>query len=166
MSAPNRAQEIVNIFSSKNLQFITNDEERFEKNLKVIVAELNKIDGGKWGFLKKNDQGGKIPTDIICWKDTMEIFDVLLGTTGGPSWDAKGIVDNPNWVWEPYVPPTPKPNPNPEPEPGPIPIPIPIGELFGPLIDKLDEVRISVDALTNQVSELNKNGIKTRLVFR
>ncbi len=70
--------------------------------IKYIVRYLNRVnagDGNNWGLLRKDDQGGKIPTDIIVWKPTLEHIDVL-SSAGVAQWISQGIVTNSNWHWQ------------------------------------------------------------------
>lgn len=91
--------------------------------LPYVVAALNgPTVPGNWGVLVKTDQGGKVPNDIVCWRQTREIVDVLTDT--GALWDYKGVAPNDAWIWmaaAPVAPPivTP-PTPNPDPSPADI----------------------------------------------
>ena len=51
-----------------------------------------------WGVLVKTNQGNKIPNDIICWRPTREIVDVL--SDNGAMWDPKGTAPDPAWIWQ------------------------------------------------------------------
>jgi len=87
--------------------------------LPFVILALNQNENTEnWGFLVKTDQGGKIPNDIVCWKPTREIVDVL--SDDGAIWDMKGVAPNPAWVWGPIptkqppvdIPPTTDPAPS------------------------------------------------------
>lgn len=116
--APNRADAVARI-TAVHPEFFGSDDTRRD-GLKTIVCELNKQDGGAWGELSKNDQGGRIPADIIVWGPTREHFDVLTDT--GPFWGSDGVLTNPAWQWlavacapppPVFVPPTPPAQPPP-----------------------------------------------------
>lgn len=99
MIAPDRSREVEAFFNANLIPVAKTPEDTGRReNLFRIVTHLNSFDGGKWGVLVKEDQGGKIPGDIIVWNDTMEHFDVLTGD-GGPAWQPRGIVPNPRWTW-------------------------------------------------------------------
>jgi hypothetical protein len=106
MNAPDRSAEVAafvnangNLFKSRT--GVEADSIRREA-LVPICQHLNAIDDGKWGRLTKLDQGGKIPADIIVWKDTKEHFDILTGADRPedtqPTWDAKGPARD-GWEW-------------------------------------------------------------------
>lgn len=109
MDAPYRGLEVERLVRAHSEIFkdgagkpIDQDDPRLDDSrrafLPVICATLNAIDGGEWGLCSKDDQGGKIPSDIIVWRPTREHFDVLTGT--GPSWQPRGIMPN-TWRWVP-----------------------------------------------------------------
>lgn len=101
MNAPDRTAEVITVSNQHPEAFgeptETNDERRLHLLLTTLIPELNKIDDNKWGALRKDDQGGKIPCDIIVWKDTLEHFDIFTRTGG--SWQPRGVVTNVNWHW-------------------------------------------------------------------
>ncbi len=78
----------------------TNDARRLDLLQEIIIPLLNgaDFDWGSWGVLVKDDQGGKIPCDIIVWRPTLEHFDIMTGT--GACWIPRGRVDNPHWRWQ------------------------------------------------------------------
>jgi len=80
----------------------TNDARRLTFLREILIPTLNRTDGGKWGLLKKTNQGDRIPCDVLVWRDTREHFDVLTGV--GATWLAFGVLVNPAWVWEPAIP--------------------------------------------------------------
>lgn len=102
MNAPDRSDEVKRIYDDlpptdvmENGKF-PNDDVRRVYLLETLLPELHKIDKS-WGYLIKTDQGNKIPSDIIVWKDTMEHFDVLTDT--GPAWQPDGVVPNDKWIF-------------------------------------------------------------------
>jgi hypothetical protein len=120
MSAPNRKAAVQQAFQSLTIVPKTESDEGRRQNLFAVGRYLNTLDNGQWGCLVKTDQGGKIPADILVWRDTREHFDVITGD-GGPAWIAYGTVPKPEWVWRaipvaPSEPSEPPPEPDPEPE--------------------------------------------------
>lgn len=102
MNAPNRAADVRALCAGHRDAFgppdETNDARRLAFLREWLIPALNLLDGGKWGGLRKDDQGGKRTCDVIVWADTREHFDVLTGT--GPTWIPHGVLSNPAWVWE------------------------------------------------------------------
>lgn len=121
MIAPNRAADVRRLCIGHTDAFgppdATNDARRLDFLRTWLIPALNLLDGGKWGCLRKNDMGGKIPCDVIVWQDTREHFDVLTGT--GPTWIPHGVLSNPAWVWEPVTVSPEPPLPAPPAPPGP-----------------------------------------------
>lgn len=70
---------------------------RFHLLRNEIIPTLNSLDGGRWGFLKKTDQNGKIPVDIACWAPGNEIVDVMTGT--GAFWKPQPNPRPGVWIW-------------------------------------------------------------------
>jgi hypothetical protein len=106
MNAPDRSAEVAAfVISNRNLfnsrPGIEADAIRRDA-LIPICQHLNTLDNGKWGRLTKLDQGGKIPADIIVWRDTKEHFDILTGADRPEdtqaTWDAKGPARD-GWEW-------------------------------------------------------------------
>lgn len=132
------------------------DEKRLDL-LRIIVRELNTSDSGNWGLLQKNDQGGKIPADIIVWRPTREHFDVLTDT--GATWIDDGILINLAWQWLEVGGVSPEPNPTPQPEPQPIPPSVDLSaitQLLNSVIALQQELReklTQMDSLFQQVDE-------------
>lgn len=118
MSAPNRSADVARILATLPHHAKTPTDEGRRANLFVIVRELNKQDGGSWGVLVKTDQAGKIPGDIIVWRETREHFDVISGA-GDPVWIAHGPVTRAQWVWRAVEGVVPVPDPDPDPDPDP-----------------------------------------------
>ena len=90
-----------------------NDAARLAFLKGTIIPTLNRTDDGKWGYMTKTDQGGKVPCDILMWRDTNQVVDCLTGI--GAAW-LEHAPPPPAWVWtsvdvappEP-IPPTPHP---------------------------------------------------------
>jgi hypothetical protein len=115
MSAPNRKAEVEKAFAGLTIHPKTEADDGRRANLYAVGRYLNTLDAGQWGCLVKTDQGGKIPADILVWRDTREHFDVITGD-GGPAWIAYGTVPKPEWVWR-AIPDGPAPPSEPDPEP-------------------------------------------------
>src|SRR5437899_9231764 len=117
MNAPDRSRDVQTLCAQHPEGFgppaETNDARRLVLLQTVIVPFLNQIDGGRWGVLVKTNQGGKIPCDILAWKDTLEIFDVMTGT--GASWIPVGRITDPAWQWQAVGAASPDPAPTPTP---------------------------------------------------
>ncbi len=73
-----------------------NDPARLAFLKSTIIPTLNVEDGGKWGYMTKTDQGGKVPCDILMWADTNQVVDCMTGTGG--AWVEHGQPP-PEWVW-------------------------------------------------------------------
>jgi len=127
MEAPDRSADVRRICAEHPEAFgeplETNDARRLALLTTWIIPMLNEFDDHQWGLLRKDDQGGKIPCDVLLWHPSMEHFDVLTGT--GATWIPHGRVTNPAWVWQavpwPDSVPAPPPDPAPAPEPPPQP---------------------------------------------
>lgn len=127
--APDRSSDVQRAFEALTPAPETDTDEGRRANTYAVVRSLNRLDGGEWGVLVKDDQGGKIPADIIVWKSSMEHFDIQTGGVGRPTWQPKGIVTNPAWRWSavageaapvpvpPHQPPVEPPHPQPIPDP-------------------------------------------------
>jgi len=109
-SMPNRSQEVAALCAKHPEAFPPgdqNDPSRLKFLQGTIIPELNKLDGGRWGYMTKTDQGGKVPCDILMWRDTNDVVDCMTGT--GSSWIVHAPPP-PAWVWT-AVGTTPKPQP-------------------------------------------------------
>jgi len=98
-SAPDRSADVAAICATHPEAFPQtdqNDAARLVLLRGVIIPALNRLDGGAWGYLTKTDQGGKVPCDVMVWRDTLEVFDCLTGSGG--CWIAHGPPP-PAWVW-------------------------------------------------------------------
>lgn len=95
---PNRSTQVATIVAANPSYFDGTDDSKREL-LKIIGRTLNTdnpSDGNNWGLLRKNNQGGKIPADILVWKPTGEHVDVLTDT--GATWIVHGPIP-PEWEW-------------------------------------------------------------------
>lgn len=150
--APDRreaVEEIVHSLPPAN-EFVEGDTER-RYLMFAVVRELNRRGDCCWGALLKQDQGGKVPADIIVWQPTMEHFDILTGgNPAGPGWDIKGVVTNRKWVWAAV----------PGDEPTPIPTP-PSSPDLKEMGEKLDAIHSILSALTLKVRDLEEAGLLT-----
>lgn len=148
MSAPDRAVETAAIVNQHRDLFGSDDRRR--GILFYICAELNAAEGDTlWGVLEKGDQGNFIPSDVIVYRATMEHFDVLQGAPDGPSWQPKGVIQNPTWRWtratvDLFAPGTAPTTPPPEPPAPPAPPRPPAG---GSTRDYDEDVERFLDAL-------------------
>ncbi len=116
---PNRSKEVDALCRAHPEAFPPgeqNDPARLSFLKGTIIPSLNALDGGRWGYMTKTDQGGKVPCDILMWRDTNDVVDCMTGTGG--SWIVHAPPP-PEWVWT-AVGGTPVP---PEPEPPPSHIP-------------------------------------------
>lgn len=150
--APERKADAARIIEAHRDLF-GSDEGRL-KILAYVCAGLNARDGGNWGLLQKNDQGGKIPADIIVWRPTREHFDVL--TDAGATWIEKGPVPSEAWVWieAPRVEDAPPPNPDP---PNP-PAPPPSEEGIARIIDAIRAQTALLEQLVAEAKGLRQDG--------
>ena len=141
MNAPNRSNEIRTLCAQHPEAFgppaDTNDARRLVLLQTVIIPFLNQIDDGRWGVLVKTNQGGKIPCDIIAWKETLEIFDVMTGT--GASWIPVGRSTDPAWQWEAVG------------APSPAPAPPSSSVDVAPMLARLNALEQTVNALSNHL---------------
>ena len=158
MSAPARAAEVVAIVERHRDLFGTDDSRR--GILYHICAELNKTDSGHWGLLRKDDQGGFVPSDIIMWRPMREIFDVLLGGPDRAGWLPLGVVTNPSWVWMAAPPVA-----------GVRPSPIDVGgaaeraellEALETLVDALSSLTVGIEALDRRLAALTTTEFRIR----
>lgn len=118
MSMPNRFDEVKSLADQHPEAFppgADNDPARLNFLTTIVIPFLNVMDNGDWGLLTKTDQGGRVPVDIIMWRDSREFVDCLTGT--GAMWQIFAPAP-PEWVWTPVGDPTP---PTPEPPPTPPP---------------------------------------------
>lgn len=99
MSAPDRTAEVAATVKQHRELFGSDDSRR--GILYFVCADLNVYDNGRWGILRKLDQDGFIPSDIIVDALTREYFDVLAGDPDRASWQPRGVLENPQWVWAP-----------------------------------------------------------------
>jgi hypothetical protein len=112
MNMPNRRAQVYVICEKNPASFPqddTNDACRRELLLGTIIPSLNRMDDGCWGYMTKTDQGGKVPCDIMMWKDTNEVVDCMTGTGG--TWIPHDPPP-PEWKWT-AVGGTPEPGPTP-----------------------------------------------------
>lgn len=149
-SAPDRRGEVAGI-ARAHPEMFGSDETRRD-GLKIIVCGLNQDDGGNWGRLVKNDQGGKIPADIIVWRPTREHFDVL--TDSGPNWGPAGVLENLAWQWSPVdcgaaAPPPPVVTPPPPAPPPTLPSNVELIALIEKILDSNQQV-LAVAKDTNE----------------
>jgi len=103
--APNRYPEVAAICARWPDSFPSgegNDAARRDLLLSIIIPTLNQIDDGDWGYLRKTDQGDKVPCDVIVWRPTMEVIDCLTGF--GACWIVHAPPP-PAWVWTAVDPP-------------------------------------------------------------
>jgi hypothetical protein len=99
MNAPDRSVEVIGIVNQHFDLFGTDDTRR--GILFFVCRDLNLVDEGRWGVLVKTDQNNFIPSDIIIDAVTREHFDVLAGDPDRPSWQPRGVLTNPAWLWAP-----------------------------------------------------------------
>jgi hypothetical protein len=154
MNAPNRRTWVSQIWVShppSNLVSgsFPNDDVRREYLLGILLPELNKLEfpstGAKWGYLIKTERDPDfVPSDIICWPDTREHFDVL--TDSGSTWIDDGVMTNPEWMIG-FTDSTP-PLPNPDPVP---PIPDPINDLQ----QQINELKAVIEANRLRMEAIN-----------
>jgi hypothetical protein len=106
MSAPNRKKEVEAICRRYPQAFGPPSETQDARRrllIPIVARELNKKDGGNWGVLYRNDRQdddpmpGRLTSDVIVWKPTMEHFDVL--TANGAMWQGHGPITDPDWDW-------------------------------------------------------------------
>jgi hypothetical protein len=163
MTAPDRHNEVAAAFVELGLTEhpeVPGDEPR-RQNLFAVIRYLNRLDNGKWGALRKDDQGGKIPADILVWRDTLEHFDIIAGATGKPRWDPYGPIGKPYgdprvWHWHEVPALEPPDNPPPEPDPDPQ-LPLDATELAAAIRALTQEVRTASEEVsrhTEAVEEL------------
>lgn len=93
---PNRKDEVRDLVSHyRALLDGSDDKGRVVTGL--MCNDLNRLDGGQWGMLIKNDRNPPfVPYDILVWKPTREHFDVLSGVN--PMWIDDGVI-RPEWGW-------------------------------------------------------------------
>ncbi|HUR19852.1 MAG TPA: hypothetical protein VMZ90_03535 [Vicinamibacterales bacterium] len=96
---PNRSQQIGDLLRTKYAGQLTGNDDQRRIVLRGLCQDLNAptLDNGNWGLLQKNDQGGKIPADILVWYPTKEHFDVLTDFTAG-DFHNHGVIP-PSWGW-------------------------------------------------------------------
>lgn len=102
MNMPNRFREVSVLCGQHPEAFpqgAENDPARLKFLSTIVIPSLNTVDGGKWGLCTKTDQGGKVPVDVLMWKDTREIVDCLTGT--GACWITFPSLPPQAWVWTP-----------------------------------------------------------------
>lgn len=159
MNAPDRSALVAQVVEQHRELFGTDDSRR--NILPFVCAELNKIDGGEWGLLEKTDQGNFIPSDIIMYHSTGEIFDVLAGGPDRPWWGPLGPVANPAWRWksamllDPQQPPAPPP-----------PVSDDVKELFliaSKFVDVLVETTDALLAVSKELQAISEKGLRVHL---
>lgn len=98
-SMPNRSVKVKAMCAAHPEAFPpgdANDPARLAFLKGTIIPTLNVEDAGKWGYMTKTDQGGKVPVDILMWRDTNQVVDCMTGTGG--TWIEHGAPP-PEWVW-------------------------------------------------------------------
>lgn len=123
--------------------------------LRYIAAEINAVPPANFGLLVKTDQGGKIPSDIVVWSDTMEHFDLLSDRETSPGiweivyagWNSKGFITNGAWQWMPVAPYSPAPTQEPTQAPQPVQQPAPPA---GPSADE----QALINSIANALGQL------------
>lgn len=94
--APNREKDVKDLVD-KYRGLLNGDDDKGRVVTGLICNDLNRLDGGQWAMLIKNDRNPPfVPYDILVWKPTREHFDVLSGLNSewipdGPirsTWDA------------------------------------------------------------------------------
>jgi hypothetical protein len=172
MNAPDRSVEVIGIVNQHFDLFGTDDTRR--GILFFVCRDLNLVDEGRWGVLVKTDQNNFIPSDIIIDAVTREHFDVLAGDPDRPSWQPRGVVTNPAWLWQSAelvkptnITPVPIPPAPPEP-PAPVPLPpAPEDDLTGAAVlrDMLADLERFVHAVeviadsAQRISETLRKGV-------
>ena len=150
MNAPNRSRDVQTLCAQHPEAFgppaETNDARRLVLLQTVIIPFLNQIDAGQWGMLVKTNQGGKIPCDIIAWKDTLEIFDVMTGT--GASWIPVGRITDPAWQWRAVDVPAPDPGATGSSIPSVSSAPVDLS----PILARLAHLEETVNGLANHLT--------------
>lgn len=136
MSVPNRSKEVKAICARYPQAFgepgKTLDARR-RLLIPIICRELNKLDGENWFLLNRLDRQdddpkpGRLTSDVLVWKPTMEHVDMLGGS--GPMWQVHPKITDPQWKlehwsnwpsWDDL-----QPQPQPQPEQPPLPFPQP-----------------------------------------
>jgi len=147
MDIPNRSSEVAAIVEAHPEVFVQG--EHFDDNRRtflkaVVIPRLNQIDGGRWGYMVKTDEGDKVPCDIIMWRDTRHIVDVFAGDVNSPdhgaTWDPYPNPPTAAWVWTPV-------DAAAQPIPGPTPTP-------SPAVD-VTEILARLDALEARLRSIN-----------
>lgn len=102
---PNRRDVIINEILPKCPAAFANapvEDAHRRQVIPFIVAELNKRDNGNWGLLYKLDrqdetpEPGRLTVDIVVWKPTREVADVL--SDKGGMWKAMPPFTDPDWL--------------------------------------------------------------------
>jgi hypothetical protein len=133
-----------------------------------LIRVLNTLDGGEWGLCSKDDQGGKIPSDIVVWRPTREHFDVMTGT--GPSWQPRGVMPL-AWTWKavppiaapPVVaPPVVEPPPDAPPPADDASHIDHLEEIFHVFVFAIGQLQQSITALDARLGQLQQDGIKIK----
>lgn len=110
-SLPDRSAEVKQLVEGKYQSLLTGDDDRGRIVLGLICNDLNKLDGGLWGELIKNDRNPPfVPYDHLVWKPTGEHLDILSGRN--PSWGNDGPIPS-AWAWLPCPAATPDVTPPP-----------------------------------------------------
>lgn len=152
---------------------IVNEQEYEDGRLHLtarICVELNREDQGKWGLLRKTDQGNKVPADVIAWLDTNEHFDVLAGAPDRATWLAFGPFTNPAWQWIPstlIVPIEPIPFPVPPGTPPPAPEPSidpELAELFAAIIEGFKPIVDTLEEISSRLKSIDERGVRFRIL--
>ena len=117
-----------------------------------LAAALPAPDTGRWGVLRKTDQGNKIPCDVAVYDDgaSLTTVDVMTGT--GALWNVQGLVTNPAWHFvalapDGSIPPAEAPTPPPPPPPPPS---SPVEYVM--ILELLRELRLLMAALESRVA--------------
>ena len=104
---PNRSKEVKAI-AARYPQAFGGDEATLDARrrllMPIICRELRKLDNNNWFLVNRLDRQdddprpGRLTSDVIAWKPTMEHVDVLSGR--GPMWGVLPKITDPQWLLE------------------------------------------------------------------
>lgn len=102
--APNEFAVVQRVFAAHPEINRLSDDTR-GRLIDYVIAELG---GRPWGRKSKNKEGTNLNTDGLTYLRTdgrYEIYDIIDGTTGNPSWDGgEPVVQGENGWWTPGLP--------------------------------------------------------------
>lgn len=119
--APNRSAEVAQILGTLGPVVESPTDDARRSALYTIARQLVSRGDCCWGVLVKTDQGNKVPADILVWRPTLEIFDIMTGGVVSPTWIPKGTIPNTAWIWQAADTTAPDPSTPPATTPGTVP---------------------------------------------